>query len=80
MISPGTRPPSAGSGVAAASYTVATSTLIEAVTPSGSAGIVTTTAGASRSSKKTRFTLTAETAGAGVDRSTALIGRLRSVY
>jgi phospholipase C len=68
----------------AASYTVATSGLIEAVTPPGSAGTVavtvTTAAGASKSSKKTSFKFTAETAGAGVDRSTGLTGHLRSVH
>jgi hypothetical protein len=64
----------------AASYTVATSDLIEAVTPSGSVGpvavTVTTTAGASRSSKKARFTFTDEAAGAGVDSLADFTGRL----
>ena len=51
----------------AASYTVATSARIEAVTPPGAAGTiavtVTTAAGASPSSTKARFTFTAEAAG-----------------
>jgi hypothetical protein len=62
----------------AASYTVASSALIEAVTPSGATGTVavtvTTVAGASPSSTKSRFRFTAEAAGAGVDRSTGLAG------
>jgi phospholipase C len=68
----------------AASYTVASSGLIEALTPPGPAGVatvtVTTAAGASPASKKARFTYTAEATGAGVDRSTGLTGHLRSVH
>jgi phospholipase C len=66
----------------AASYTVPTSALIEAVTPAASAGTVavtvTTAAGVNRSTKKTRFTFTAEAVAAVVHHSTGLTS-LRSV-